>query len=225
VRWLSDPVVDRLHSALSLPDLAGTRYRAVRHLARGGMGTVWLAQDTVLGRKVALKILDSAAESSEFAARLLREASVVARLEHPGIVPVHDAGVLPDGRAYYAMKYVEGTRLDQFVQKTTPLSERLRLFQRIAEPVAFAHSKGVLHRDLKPENIMIGGFGEVLVLDWGTAKVMETGGVAASEPPDHSASDSARAPRGAPTTAHGDILGTPGYMSPEQAQGEVNALD
>src|SRR5262249_1805345 len=170
MRWLSDTVVSRLQSEMQLPDLSGTRYRAVRFVARGGMGTVWLAQDTVLERNVALKILAPENSSADLAARLLHEAAVLAQLEHPGIVPVHDAGTLLDGRTFYCMKYVEGQTLDQYIAGTS-LRERLQLLQRIAEPLAFAHSRGIIHRDLKPGNVMIGAFGEVLVMDWGLAKV------------------------------------------------------
>ncbi len=173
MKWLSDRVVDRLQTNLQLADFSGTRYRALRYLARGGMGTVWLAEDTILNRHVALKILDPADDSGELASRLLREARVLARLEHPGIVPVHDAGTLADGRAFYCMKYVEGQTLDRYVRSGSSLPERLTLLQRMVEPLAFAHSKGILHRDLKPENIMIGSFGEVLVMDWGVAKIKE----------------------------------------------------
>src|SRR5260370_33375545 len=132
------------------------------------MGAVWAAEDTELGRRVALKVLpvwDTA--SSEL---LLREARILAGLEHPGIVPVHDAGALSDGRVFYAMKLVHGQRLDQ-VQASMSRAELLRLFQRVCEPVAFAHARGVIHRDLKPENVMVGEFGEVLVMDWGIAKL------------------------------------------------------
>ena len=121
----------------------------------------------------------------------------MASLEHPGIVPVHDAGILPDGRAYYAMKFVEGTRLDTFRETAPSLHDRLRVFLRICEPIAFAHSRKVIHRDLKPENIMIGAFGEVLVLDWGTAERTD------------STSDS--------------IAGTKGFMPPEQLTGITDA--
>src|SRR6202011_2545066 len=100
----------------------------------------------------------------------MQEAEVLARLEHPGIVPVHDAGTLTDGRTFYCMKHVEGQTLDQHVDQL-PLRQRLLLFQRIAEPLAFAHSRGIIHRDLKPANIMVGAFGEVLIMDWGLAKV------------------------------------------------------
>jgi len=173
MKWLSDRVVERLKTDLQWPDLSNTRYRALRYLARGGMGMIWLAEDTILNRQVALKVLDPADNSGELASRLLREARVLARLEHPGIVPVHDAGTLDDGRAFYCMKYVEGQRLDQYLRNIRALPERLKLLERIAEPLAFAHSKGILHRDLKPENVMIGPFGEVLVMDWGVAKVKD----------------------------------------------------
>jgi serine/threonine protein kinase len=120
------------------------------------MGVVYRAEDKELGRQVAIKVLDDA-----------REARVLAGLEHPGIVPVHDAGMLPDGRCYYAMKLVRGKRLDAFLADTAHLPHRLRIFQKICEPVAFAHARGVVHRDLKPSNVMVGEFGEVLVMDWG----------------------------------------------------------
>ncbi len=135
---------------------------------------------------------------------MLREARVLARVEHPGIVPVHDAGELPDGRYYCAMKLVHGRRLDEEAVLQTGLEERLRLFQKICEAVAFAHARGVLHRDLKPQNVMVGEFGEVLVMDWGVAK--EIGNRPADACP-------------------GTVVGTPGYMAPEQARGELDRID
>src|SRR5689334_9059207 len=171
MRFLPDQVVARLQTQMQTPDLSGTRYRALRFLGQGGMGSVWLAEDSILQRPVALKVLAAESSASDLAARLMREAIVLARLEHPGIVPVHDAGTLPDGRTFYCMKHVEGQTLDRYAGPLS-LRERLRLFQRIAEPLAFAHSRGVIHRDLKPANIMIGPFGEVLIMDWGLAKVM-----------------------------------------------------
>ena len=171
MKFLPDQVVARLQSEMQTPDLSGTRYRPLKPLGHGGMGTVWLAQDSILQRPVALKILTAENSSADLAARLMQEAVVLARLEHPGIVPVHDAGTLPDGRTFYCMKHVEGQTLDHYAGKL-PLRERLRLFQRIAEPLAFAHSRGIIHRDLKPANIMVGSFGEVLMMDWGLAKVM-----------------------------------------------------
>jgi hypothetical protein len=111
MNWLSDDAILRLQTATELPDLSASRYRIVERIASGGMGTVYLAEDSVLGRRVGLKILDVPDASGELAARLLREAKILARLEHPGIVPVHDAGTLADGRVFYAMKLVEGQRL------------------------------------------------------------------------------------------------------------------
>jgi eukaryotic-like serine/threonine-protein kinase len=210
--WIPDSVVDRLRASLVLPNLSGTRYRAVRLLAQGGMAAVWLAEDTVLRRRVALKILDLVDQEQDLAARLLQEAEILASLEHPGIVPVHDAGTLADGRVFCCMKYVQGETLEQHVRSLSSLSEGLRLILRIAEPLAFAHSKGVLHRDLKPANIMIGPFGEVLVMDWGLAKRMNTSSVT----PDGVSEAHSR--DGSVATG---VVGTPGFMSPEQARGEV----
>lgn len=231
MKFLPDQVVARLQTQMQTPDLSGTRYRALRFLGHGGMGAVWLAEDSILQRPVALKIIAAENNPAGLAARLMQEAIVLARLEHPGIVPVHDAGTLPDGRTFYCMKHVEGQTLDRYAG-ALPLRERLRLFQRIAEPLAFAHSRGVIHRDLKPANIMIGPFGEVLIMDWGLARVMAAG---ASLPPDQvsgqeftggvqgSLKPGALAPENA--TAHGTVLGTPGYMAPEQERGEINLID
>ncbi|HEV2961470.1 MAG TPA: serine/threonine-protein kinase [Candidatus Angelobacter sp.] len=230
MRWLSDHVLSQLQASVQLPDLAGTRYRAVRFLARGGMGTVWLAEDAVLGRAVALKILELDTASGELAARLSREAMVLAHLEHPGIVPIHDAGTLPDGKPFYCMKYVQGQSLDQSLPPTLP--ERLRLLQRIAEPLAFAHSRGIVHRDLKPGNIMVGAFGEVLIMDWGLAKITKITEDALHKPDTSLSIVAEHRPWPSPTpsdevppTAHGRILGTPGYMSPEQARGDSGLID
>jgi serine/threonine protein kinase len=136
------------------------------------------------------------AHAAGAAERLLQEARILARLEHPGILPVHDVGTLPDGRVFYVMKLVRGQRLDQHLAGGATLLERLRMFERLCDAVGFAHAHGVVHRDLKPENVMIGAFGEVLVLDWGVAR----------------ARDATLADRGA-------ILGTPDYMAPEQSAG------
>lgn len=217
MRWLSDGAVDRLRDAAQWPDLTGTRYEAVELVGRGGMGAVYRVRDTVLGRDVAMKVLDLPEGSRSAAARLRREAEVLARLEHPGIVPIHDFGELPDGRSYYVMKLVRGRRLDALAAETPDLGERLRVFGRICEAVAFAHSHGVVHRDLKPENVMVGPFGEVLVLDWGVAKVL----VEACE----TADGPSAGVRGSRDTAHGTVVGTPGYMAPEQERGEVGAVD
>ncbi len=227
MNWLSDEAISRLQAASALPDLAGTRYRLVERVGSGGMGVVYLAEDESLRRRVALKILDFPDASGELATRLLREARILASLEHPGIVPVHDAGTLADGRVFYAMKFVEGRRLDQLDARKDTLFDRLRIFQRICETVAFAHARGVLHRDLKPANVMVGSFGEVLVMDWGVAKILRSTPVAAneSESDGNPAHASELPPATELETAHGAILGTVGYISPEQARGEVASLD
>ena len=225
--WLSDEAISRLQAASALPDFGGTRYRLVDRVGSGGMGLVYLAEDSILGRRVALKVLDFPDASGELAARLLREAHILARLEHPGIVPVHDAGTLSDGRVFYAMKFVEGRRLDHLdVQKDT-LFDRLRIFQRICDTVAFAHARGIIHRDLKPGNVMVGSFGEVLVMDWGVAKILPSAPKSHNQAvPAGNASTSIHSPTAAASeTAHGEVLGTVGYMSPEQARGEIASLD
>jgi serine/threonine protein kinase len=233
MKFLSDKAVDRLRQNANAPDLSGTRYQLLERVARGGMGVVYAALDEMLDRRVALKVLDVPVADGDLARRLNREARVLARLEHPGIVPVHDVGTLSDGRVFYAMKFVEGQRLDRHIETVTSLPDRLRLFLRICDAVAFAHARGVLHRDLKPANVMVGAFGEVLVMDWGLAKILrQQPGVAAEEDPEVSILHSPEASGGPadaiePTqvTGQGTVLGTPGYMSPEQASGDVAHLD
>jgi serine/threonine protein kinase len=228
MKWLSDQSVDRLRLAADTPDLSGTGYVLLDKLGAGGMGGVFRVEDTALGRQVALKVLGIVDSSGEFGARLLREAKIIAQLEHPGIVPVHDVGTLPDGRVFYTMKLVQGQRLDQRRDELGGVPERLRTFQKICEAVSFAHAHQVLHRDLKPQNIMVGQFGEVLVMDWGLAKVLNAEISAEPNPSrkirlqqedSHSDADTTDA-----DTAHGAVLGTPGYMAPEQARGEVDAV-
>lgn len=165
--FLSEDTIARLRDAAERPDLTGTRYELLRELGRGGMGIVYEVRDLQLERSVAMKVVDD-----EWSA----EVRVIAALEHPGIVPVHDAGELPDGRFYYTMKLVRGARLDAWLGEGHPLTERLRLFARVCEPLAFAHARGVVHRDLKPENVMVGELGAVLVMDWGVSNIAGTPG-------------------------------------------------
>ena len=202
MKWISDDKLDHLRSVVSEPDFSATKYTFVKELGRGGMGAVCLAEDRELDRLVAIKILNTPEITDDLRNRMVREAQIIARLEHPGIVPVHDVGTLPDGRIYYAMKYVRGSRLDEYAAQGAPLRDRLRKFQSVCDAVAFAHAHGVIHRDLKPQNIMIGSFGEVLVLDWGVAKI-----------------------RDGPCESVGTVIGTQHYMSPEQARGEIDQLD
>jgi len=233
MKFLPDKVVDRLRQNAGVPDPSGTRYQLLERVDRGGMGVIYAALDEMLGRRVALKVLDVPVADGDLARRLSREARVLARLEHPGIVPVHDVGTLADGRVFYAMKFVEGQRLDKHIEAVTSLPDRLRLFLRICDAVAFAHARGVLHRDLKPANVMVGAFGEVLVMDWGLAKILrEQPGAAAEEDPEATILHAPGASGGpadtleaTQVTGQGTVLGTPGYMSPEQASGDVARLD
>ena len=207
---LSDAAVARLREAIDVPD-PGPRYQVHELLGRGGMGAVYRATDTTLGRDVALKVLTVAGDAPEIASRLAKEARVLARLEHPGIVAVHDAGILEDGRPFYVMRLVQGKRLDDFARDARR-GDKLRVFLSVCDAVQYAHARGVIHRDLKPDNIMVGEFGEVLVLDWGVAKVR--GDTAILSP--HTASQG---------TADGMIVGTPGFMAPEQAAGGAANAD
>jgi serine/threonine protein kinase len=234
MRFLSNGALERLRDGAEVPDLSGTRYRLLERIARGGMGVVYAAEDGNLQRRVALKVLDIPETDGDLATRLIREARVLAALEHPGIVPVHDVGTLADGRVFYTMKFVEGRRLDQYIESVASVPDRLRIFLRICDAVAFAHARGVLHRDLKPPNIMIGPFGEVLVMDWGLAKILggEVSNAAREADPEATVFDNPKQPAAAGevtelsvVTGHGTVMGTPGYMSPEQTRGDVEHLD
>lgn len=180
---LSDGTIARLRELTERPDFSGTRYTIVREIGRGGMGVVYEAEDRELGRNVALKVLALDLSSAAMTERMRVEARTMAQLEHPGIVPVHDVGILADGRAWYAMKLVRGSNLSN-AATALPHSEMLRVFLRMCEAVGFAHAHGVVHGDLKPDNVMIGAFGEVLVMDWGVAGVGTRGFMA----PEHEAS-------------------------------------
>ncbi len=170
---ISDSVLEHLRHVAALPDLAGTRYELESEIGRGGLGVVYAARDRQLDRRVALKVLDGA---------LSGEAQLIARLEHPAIVPIYETGTLPDGRAFYAMKLVTGARLDLYIATGHPVAERLRVLRRVGEALAFAHTRDIIHRDLKPQNIMVGEFGEVYVMDWGVEAVAGTPEFRAPEP-------------------------------------------
>jgi serine/threonine-protein kinase len=214
---------------------AGERYTLSRLHATGGIGRVWLARDASLGRDVALKELrPERAGQPALWARFLREAQVTGQLEHPGIVPVYEVGCRPDDEApFYTMRFVRGRTLADATRAyherrarraagPLELRELLMAFVGVCQAVAYAHGRGVLHRDLKPQNIVLGDYGEVIVLDWGLAKVLG-----------HAESDAAadRAPvalqgEGArDETVAGQVLGTPAYMAPEQAEGRLDLLD
>lgn len=200
------------------------RYQCLRPLAQGGLGQVSLARDDALNREVALKELAPRhAHDAELRRRFLREAEITGRLEHPGVVPVYSVGTHPDGRPFYAMRLIRGETLKAAVDRfhhagpAAPLERLVALHRLLARFVAvcrtmeFAHRRGVLHRDLKPGNIMLGPCGETLIVDWGLAKCIATdGGEEPLELAGHQGDD---------LTQKGIPLGTPGFMSPEQATG------
>jgi WD40 repeat protein len=208
--------------------------RTAAELGRGGIGRVLVAQDSHLGREIAVKELlegsdrsgsGSGGATSPAAARFLREARVTGQLEHPNIVPVYELGIRPDGTIYYTMKRVRGRTLREALRRAGGLADRLALLPHyvdLCQAIAYAHSRGVIHRDIKTENVMLGEFGETVVLDWGLARVRGQ--------EDAPADDRARAVAvgdGDDTarTVDGALLGTPAYMAPEQARGEASAVD
>ncbi len=234
--WLSDKTIHHLRKVTNLPDLSNTKYKCLQKIASGGMGTIYLAEDTQLHREIALKILDIPDPDGDLADRMQQEAYIIAALEHPSIVPIHDVGTLPDGRIFYTMKFVKGRTLADEVKKSTALPEFLRIFQKLCEGVAFAHSHDVIHRDLKPENIMVGDFGEVLVMDWGLAKLLSPGNKSQTylnknKTPDSNKSKKQKSGELSSTlktgrlTEHGTVMGTPAYMAPEQERGEIDQID
>jgi tetratricopeptide (TPR) repeat protein len=192
-------------------------YQVLGELGRGGMGVVFAARNTTLGRDVAIKTLLLDRADADAARRFEEEARVTARLPHPAIPPVHALGTLPDGRPFLAMKLVRGHTLSELLRERPSPADLPRLvgiFEAVCQGVAFAHSQGVIHRDLKPSNVMVGAFGEVQVMDWGLAKTYQAAPLAK---PGESPGVDADADR---TVTHG-ALGTPAYMAPEQARGEL----
>ena len=219
-RELSDAALRHLQTTIDLPD-AGPRFAVQSLIGQGGMGRVYAVHDRLLDRDVALKVLSLDAETADLAQRLTREARVLARLEHPGIAAIHDAGTLADGRPYYLMRLVRGASLAD-PSLLGARGERLRVFLRVCDAVAFAHARGVVHRDLKPGNVMVGEYGDVVVLDWGIAKVLgSTSRDVSAMPPVSGAGPEAM--KAEFDTADGATVGTPGFMAPEQSAG--NAVD
>jgi len=220
-----------------LPDelLSQQRYAIGQQVARGGMGAILQAEQAPMKRRVAMKVMLESCDTDDVL-RFVEEAQITGQLEHPGIVPIYELGIDEQRQLFYTMKYVRGITLKKVLEligkgveataKKFPLPALLTIFQKTCDAIAFAHSKGVIHRDLKPENIMLGDFGEVLVMDWGLAKVLG----AVSQPniarlQRTPVSSSRRGTGGTSYTMSGTVLGTPQYMAPEQARGEVDALD
>jgi formylglycine-generating enzyme required for sulfatase activity len=202
----------------------GARFVLGGRLGQGSQGVVFALRDRDAQRTVALKTLNGRELDDDEVARFLHEVQITAQLEHPGVVPVHDVGVLPDGTLFYTMKRVEGMVLTDWLAGRAGRSEHrfetIQLFLKICDTMAFAHSRGVVHRDLKPRNIMVGTYGEVLVMDWGLAKV-----VGSVEPKLDTGSDVRLSNAGDHETLAGTAVGTPAYMSPEQARGQLQNVD
>jgi eukaryotic-like serine/threonine-protein kinase len=226
-------VLPRVEIAGDRPTLvleARSRFEPVRALGEGGAGEVTATVDHDIGRTVAIKKIRADAKCDEMVARFVEEIRTIGKLEHPNVIPIHDVGVDEAGDYYFVMKYVDGETLESIIERLKAgdaeahreygFEARVQIFRGLLEAVAFAHSRGVVHRDIKPANVMIGRFGEVLLMDWGIAKSIRGDGVglddttierAAREP-----GDTSRFAR----TQLGAIIGTPIYMSPEQARGE-----
>jgi serine/threonine-protein kinase len=212
-------------------------YQVLGEIARGGMGVILKGHDTDLGRDVAMKVLaKELAQRPEVVQRFIEEAQIGGQLQHPGIVPVYELGLMADERPYFTMKLVKGRTLATlFSERATPASDRQRLlaiFESVCQTVAYAHSRGVIHRDLKPANIMVGAFGEVQVVDWGLAKVLARGGTADEKRARAAQSqltvlETVRSDgsRSGTDSLVGSVMGTPAYMPPEQASGRVDRLD
>jgi serine/threonine protein kinase/tetratricopeptide (TPR) repeat protein len=195
-------------------------YRITAEIAKGGMGRIYAGHDLRLDREVAIKTALPGVTTERF----VTEARITARLPHPGIPPVHELGTLADGTPYLAMKLIRGRTLAALLEeRPSPLDELprfLQIFEQVAQAVGFAHAQGVIHRDLKPLNVMVGTFGEVQVMDWGLAKVLRKHGPEARREESRTPAEAFLLPSTAPVTQAGSVLGTPGYMAPEQARGE-----
>jgi eukaryotic-like serine/threonine-protein kinase len=229
----ADPYV---REVATVPESPAARYRILRPHAQGGLGEVWVANDEELHREVALKEIKARyADDEHSRGRFLLEAEVTGRLEHPGIVPVYGLGTYADGRPFYAMRFIRGANLKEAIdrfyggagkpfegERGVAFRQLLRRFLDVCNAVAYAHSRGVLHRDLKPGNIMLGKFGETLVVDWGLAKVVGRDSVECFDPDEATLRPSSGS--GIEPTQVGSAIGTPAFMSPEQAAGRLDQL-
>jgi serine/threonine-protein kinase len=223
-------------TSVGVPTSSGLRFRILRPHARGGLGEVFVARDEELHREVALKEIQGRhADHPDSRTRFVLEAEITGRLEHPGIVPVYGLGHYADGRPFYAMRFIRGDSLQQAIEafhkadvpgrdlgeRTLSLRGLLGRFVDVCQAIAYAHSRGVLHRDLKPGNIMLGQYGETLVVDWGLAKASS-----GTDSETVSAEGMLRPPSasGSAPTQMGSAIGTPPFMSPEQAVGRLDLL-
>lgn len=237
-----ETAVDWQSRAAEKPGLSDTasHYALAGEIARGGMGAILRGRDTDLGRDIALKVLlETHQDKPESVQRFIEEAQIAGQLQHPGITPVYAMGRFPDQRPYFTMKLVKGQTLANLLAERTDSSQDrprfLQIFEQVCQTLAYAHARGVIHRDLKPSNIMVGAFGEVQVMDWGLAKVLAEGRAAPVDPQPAVApavsvirtarSDASEEGSSKADTQAGSVLGTPAYMPPEQALGEIDRLD
>jgi serine/threonine-protein kinase len=235
-RPAEDPKATQAFAA-GVPTAAGTRFRILRPHAEGGLGEVFIALDEELHREVALKqIRARCADDPASRARFVQEAQVTGGLEHPGVVPVHGLGHYADGRPFFAMRFIRGDSLKEAIERfhkadrpgrdpgecSLALRGLLGRFVDVCDAIAYAHGHGVLHRDLKPDNIMLGKYGETLVVDWGLAKTVEGPAGNATEPGEATLTPNAASQ--ASQTLMGAVVGTPAYMSLEQAAGRLDFL-
>jgi hypothetical protein len=229
------PVVRPASPEMPGPDDQSDRFEILDELARGGMGAILKGHDPRIGRDLAVKVLlEQHRSRDEMVRRFNREAQITGQLQHPGIVPVHEMGEFTDQRPYFAMKLVKGHTLAAMLKdRSDPAHELpkfLGIFDSICQTMAYVHSRGVIHRDLKPLNVMVGSFGEVQVMDWGLAKVLQRPGSTDDEtnrpgPVHETVITISDGISGGDKTRAQSVLGTPSYMAPEQAQGRVEVVD
>ncbi len=230
-----DPVIQPASD--EMPDLSdrSAHLQLFGEIARGGMGAVLKGRDVDLGRDLAVKVLlEKHRHHPALVRRFVEEAQIAGQLQHPGVVPIYELGAFADRRPYFAMKLVKGRTLAAILADRADPAEGtmglLTMLLQVGQAVAYAHARGVIHRDLKPSNVMVGSFGEVQVMDWGLAKVLPRGGAtddaAAGRPADHeTVIATARSGSGSDLSQAGSVMGTPAYMAPEQARGEVETID
>ena len=214
------PTVEQTGGAIRLQPRTEARYQRIRRLGAGAMGEVTLVKDNDIGRTVAVKQLLSPTQNPDGIARFIEEIRTIGQLEHPNIVPIHDVGIDENGQLFFVMKHIDGETLEAIMERLAAgdpqtcerytLDVRIEIFMGLLHALQCAHERGVVHRDIKPANIMIGRFGEVVLMDWGIAKLMPKPGQPESS---------------LVATQQGQLVGTPAYMSPEQASGSLDEID